>query len=120
MLGDDARHWSDLGFGPWALFDRADDSYLGRVGLRYTAVETERAIELAWTVDPDRQGEGLATEAGVAAIALARRLEIEAIVALALPRNLASCRVAEKLGMRRDGEVDHAGLPHALYRLALA
>ena len=33
-----------------------------------------------------------------------------------LPINAASRRVAEKIGMERDGEVEHAGFDHLLFR----
>ena len=42
------------------------------------------------------------------------------MIALALPGNGASRRVAEKAGMELAGEVEHAGLAHVLYRLRLA
>jgi RimJ/RimL family protein N-acetyltransferase len=120
MLGEDIRHWRELGFGPWVLIEQEAGSFVGRVGLRRTAIENESAIELAWTVDPDRQGRGFATEAAVAAIELARSTGIAEVVVLALPHNGASRRVAEKAGFSVDGKVAHAGLPHLLYRLALA
>jgi RimJ/RimL family protein N-acetyltransferase len=120
MLAEDVRHWGDFGYGPWALIEKSSDSFVGRAGLRRTAVEGEPAVELAWTVDPDRQGEGLATEAALAAVDLAARRAIDEVVALALPANRASCRVAERAGLQRSGEVEHAGLVHVLYRLRLA
>jgi RimJ/RimL family protein N-acetyltransferase len=85
-----------------------------------TAVAGEQAVELAWTVDPDSQGRGLATEAALAALEWARTLGIEEVIALTLPGNHASRRVAEKAGLRAAGEVEYAGLTHVLYRLALA
>jgi RimJ/RimL family protein N-acetyltransferase len=119
MLGDDVRHWAEDGFGPWALIDRPGGAYLGRAGLRWTRVEGSAVIELAWTVAPDRQNEGLASTAARAGIDLAADLGLEEIIALALPGNGASRRVAEKVGMELSGEVEHAGLPHVLYRLRL-
>ena len=38
-------------------------------------------------------------------------------MALVLPANVSSRRVAEKVGCEEDGEVPHAGMPHLLYRL---
>lgn len=120
MLREDIRHWEEFGFGPWALVERGSDRFVGRGGLRRTAIEGEPAVELAWTIDPDNQGRGLATEAAVAALELARTLEIEEVIALTLPGNHASRRVAEKAGLRLAGEVEYAGLTHVIYRLALA
>lgn len=119
MLEDDIRHWDELGYGPWSVVDEGSGEYLGRVGLRRTRVEGEPAIELAWTIDPDHHGRGLATDGALAGLELARQVGLPEVIALALPDNTASRRVAEKAGMELDGEVDHAGLPHVLYRARL-
>lgn len=120
MLAEDIEHWEDAGFGPWALIERESGAYVGRAGLRWTAIGGAAAVELAWTVDPGRQNRGLATEASRAALELARAQRIEEVAALILAANLASRRVAAKLGMLGDGSAQHAGLPHLVYRLALA
>lgn len=77
-------------------------------------------VELAWSVEPCLHGKGYATEMAAAAVKWARELRIEELVALVLPANAPSRRVAEKLGCEEDGEVDHAGLPHLFFRLNLA
>lgn len=117
MLAEDLRHWREAGFGPWALVAAADDRVVGRVGLHRTSIGGELMTELAWAVLPTWQDRGLATAAATEGIALARTVGIEELVALVLPHNLASRRVAEKLGMRTSAEVTHAGLPHLLYRI---
>jgi RimJ/RimL family protein N-acetyltransferase len=119
MLADDLRHWREAGFGPWVLVDEEREELVGRVGLHRTSVGGELVTELAWTVKPAWQGRGLATAAARAGIELGRSAGLEELVALVLPRNLASRRVAEKLGMRSTCEVMHAGLPHLLYRVEL-
>lgn len=121
MLADDLRHWRDAGFGPWVLIDREAEALVGRVGLHRTSVGGELVTELAWTIRPGWQGRGLATAAAREGIALARTVGLIELVALVLPANAASCRVAEKLGMRAGGtQVTHAGLPHLLYRIDLS
>ena len=120
MLGDDVRHWNDHGYGPWAVLDEESGAYVGRVGLRRTVVAGEEMVELAWTIDPDRQGEGLATGAAREGLELARRLGLPEVVVLALPTNYASRSVAEKLGLPCEGKIMHAGLSHVIYRQPLA
>lgn len=120
MLGDDIRHWNDHGYGPWAVVDGDSGTYLGRVGLRRTVISGEEMVELAWTIDPDRHGEGLATAAAREGLDLARRMGLREVVALALPTNYASRAVAEKLGLPCEGKIMHAGLPHVIYRQPLA
>jgi RimJ/RimL family protein N-acetyltransferase len=117
MLADDLRQWRQAGFGPWVLCEAESGELVGRVGVRRTPIGDELVVELVWTVRSAWQNQNLATAAAKEGLELARSLEIEEVVALVLPANLASRRVAEKAGMRSTGEITHAGLPHLLYRI---
>lgn len=119
LVEGDQAHWSDHGFGPWILIERETGTFAGRGGLHWTTVEDIAVIELAWSIEPARHNRGYATETAEAAIELARELRIEELVALVLPANIPSRRVAEKVGCKQDGEVAHAGLPHLLFRVGL-
>jgi ribosomal-protein-alanine N-acetyltransferase len=119
LLEGDCAHWSDHGFGPWVLVERESDAFAGRGGLSWASVEGVAEIELPWSIEPRLHGQGLATEAVAAAVERGRELEFEEVVALVLPSNAASRRVAHKAGFGKDGQVLHAGLPHLLMRLRL-
>jgi RimJ/RimL family protein N-acetyltransferase len=119
LLEGDRAHWTDHGFGPWVLLDKESGEFAGRGGLAWTSVEKKAAVELPWSIEPPLHGQGLATEAAVAATEWAREMQIEEVVALILPTNVASQRVAQKAGFEEAGEVDHAGLPHLLFRRGL-
>ncbi len=70
---------------------------------------------------PDRWGQGLATELGAASVAHAfGPLGLADVVSFTLIENRASRRVMEKLGFAYEDEIEHAGLPHVLYRLSAA
>ena len=116
-LERDLDHWERHGFGPAILVDGRDGAFLGRGGLNWTTVAGEFAVELPWALLPARWGEGLATEAARAALAWARDLELSEVMSLALIDNHASQRVMQKAGLRREGEIEHDGLPHVRYRL---
>jgi ribosomal-protein-alanine N-acetyltransferase len=116
LIEGDCAHWSDHGFGPWVLIEKKTGAFAGRGGLAWTSVEDTAEIELPWSIEPRLHGKGLATEAAKAACDWARELRFEQVVALVLPSNAASRRVAEKTGLEQDGEVVHAGLPHLLFR----
>ena len=75
-LTGDRRHWEERGFGPCLLCDRADDSFVGRGGLRWTEVAGERCVELTYALVSERWGQGLATEAARAAVSWAQRLDL--------------------------------------------
>jgi RimJ/RimL family protein N-acetyltransferase len=115
-LDADERHWERFGFGPWAVIEREGGDYLGRVGLRWSEIGDRAGVEVLWSIDPRRHGEGFAAEAAAAALALAAELELDEVFAMILPTNAASLRVAEKIGMTQDGNVDHAGFDHLLFR----
>jgi RimJ/RimL family protein N-acetyltransferase len=115
-LDADRRHWERFGFGPWAVVERGGGDYVGRVGLRWSEIGDRAGVEVLWAVDPDRHGRGFAAEAAAAALELAAELELDTVYAMILPINAASLRVAEKIGMTRDGNVDHAGFDHLLFR----
>ena len=119
MLNRDEEHWALHGFGPWALFERDGRELVGRGGLRWTEVDGRLEVELPWAIRSDRWGRGYATEAALAAVEWARSMEMAEIVALVMEANIASRRVAEKIGMKEAGVTVHAGLDHLVYRLKL-
>ncbi len=63
-----------------------------------------REWEVGWAVHPDEWGKGYATEAAWHVIDWAfREFNLHRVVAFCHASNVASVRVMEKLGMRRDG-----------------
>ena len=63
-----------------------------------------RQADIGWTIHPDVQGRGLATEGATELLRLGfEDLGAHRIMAGADPRNVASIRVMERLGMRREG-----------------
>jgi RimJ/RimL family protein N-acetyltransferase len=119
LVDGDRVHWENHGFGPWVLIEKESGAFAGRGGLAWTSVEDSAEVELPWSIEPRLHGNGLATEAAVAAVGWARELGLGEVIALVLPANLASRRVAEKVGFTTEDEVIHAGLPHLLFRLRL-
>jgi RimJ/RimL family protein N-acetyltransferase len=118
LLGDCA-HWDDHGFGPWVLERSDTGEFAGRGGLAWASIEEMAEIELPWSIEPRFHGDGYATEAAMEAAGWAREIGFEHVVALVLPTNAASRRVAEKVGFTHDGECEHARMAHFLYRLGL-
>jgi RimJ/RimL family protein N-acetyltransferase len=106
------------GFGLLIVEDRASGEFLGTAGPTIQVVEGADEVEIGWHTRPGRKGEGIAPEAAAAARDWAfDHLEVDHLIALVRPENLASGRVAEKLGMRVDREVDYKGLPHRVFRI---
>jgi RimJ/RimL family protein N-acetyltransferase len=112
------ERYREDGFGLWVVEDRATGEFLGTAGPTIQVVEDVREVEIGWHVKPGRKGEGIAPEAAAAARDWAfANLEVEHVISLVRPANVASVRVAEKLGMRVDREVDYHGMRHRVYRL---
>ena len=103
------RNFGD-GLGYWSIFDKAQpDQFLGWILLiPYDGVGPK--IEIGWRLNRLSWGKGYATEA---ALPIARHsfseLRLPEIVADIDPANFASIRVAEKIGMRFVGDVQHDG-----------
>lgn len=100
--------WSILGYGYWAIEDRASGAFLGEVGFadfRREMVPALDAPELGWALVGAAHGRGLGTEAVRAALAWGdRHLAADRTLCIINPENAASLRVAEKVGYRPLGE----------------
>ena len=100
--------WREHGFGPWAIRDLRDDTFLGGAELRFAGGGIEGIapdeVEAGWWVTEDRRSEGIATEAMQAAIDdLWARTEIEAVTAYISGANEPSRRLAATLGFTVRG-----------------
>jgi len=110
--------YRDRGFGLLIVEDRATGEFLGSVGPAMMLVEGVEHVEIGWHTRPGRKGEGIAPEAGAASRDWAfENLEVDHLIALVRPENTGSNRVAQKIGMHVDREVDHKGLRHRVYRI---
>ncbi len=88
---------------PWAIADRASDKLIGALTLFSLHVAQLRA-EIGYSLSPEYQGRGLAEEALRCALSHAfDALGLVRVEADIDPRNLASCRLVEKIGFAREG-----------------
>jgi len=91
-------HWDEHGYGWWALADHGSDALIGWCGLNYLPDTDE--VELKYLLAENYWGKGIATDASL--LSLEKWIsdtEIEEIVGLVHPENIASQRVLEKVGM---------------------
>jgi RimJ/RimL family protein N-acetyltransferase len=107
-------HWKLRGFGMWALVNREDRAFLGRVGLMRP--EGWPDIELGWMLCPDQRHRGYATEASEAVLHFAwERLLQPRVISLIRHDNDTARRVAERLGGRCITEKRFLGAPAQVY-----
>lgn len=113
-------HWHLLGYGPFAVFDRATDQFVGEVGFgqfnRNLGGHFDWAPEACWTIVKERQNEGLATEAVAGAVTwIERVLGATRTVCIVNADNISSIRVAEKLGFRPFKWSEFRGYPAVFF-----
>jgi RimJ/RimL family protein N-acetyltransferase len=119
--------WREHGFGPWAIRDLGDKSFLGGAELRYAVDDIEGIapdeVEAGWWVTEKRRNQGIATEAMGAAISdLWRRVDVQSITAyIEDAENEPSRRLAAGLGFRvRSQGRGRFGEPMTVYELRRA
>jgi len=119
ILKGSIEHWDRWEFGPWTVLERGSERIVGRVGLEYTTKFGHPEVEVEWFIDPDAWGRGYATEMAQEAVRAAfTTLGLDELISYTTPDNTASRAVMEKLGMTYERDVENAGMPHVLYRLA--
>ncbi|MGE5373749.1 MAG: GNAT family N-acetyltransferase [Bacteroidota bacterium] len=95
----------DLGL--WATTHKASRKFIGRCGLLPWEIEGQHEVEVAYTIARPYWGQGLATEAAKAISQYGlEALKLPRLVCLIDPDNIASQRVAEKMGMTYEKRVD--------------
>jgi RimJ/RimL family protein N-acetyltransferase len=114
-------HWDRLGYGPYLLFQKSDDAYVGYAGLRDLNEFGTNEIELMYAALPAFWRKGFTSEASLFAIAQGfATLPVQSLIAKTLTHNKRSRGVMEKCGFTLDYEGVHADLPHVFYRLTRA
>lgn len=122
------QHFSDYGFGMWAVEPRETSQFIGFIGLAHVRYETPftPCVEIGWRLASEWWGKGFATEGAQAVMSFAENsLRIDEVVSQTSTVNLRSQRVMQKLDMVRDPaeDFDHPLVPsdhvvcrHVLFR----
>ena len=119
----DLGQWSVAGYGSWTIRRAQGGVYLGNVSILDHRRLIEPSLsdpELGWGLSPAFHGEGFATEALQAALRWAEaHLTATRTVCMIAPDNIASIRLAERVGYRpyahtryRDEAVQLFERPH--------
>jgi RimJ/RimL family protein N-acetyltransferase len=92
--------WSRSPAGPFLIMSKDDDRLLGGTGLQF---ETPQRVVTGYVLARDEWGNGYASEALRAMIALASRLGVVRVHAQSHTQHRASWHVMEKCGFQREG-----------------
>ena len=114
-LGRIARYYDEHpGCGPLHARLREGGGFVGACGL-YRVPEGDE-IEIAYRLPVSRWGQGFATEMARAVLAHGfDTLRLARIIGLTWPENVASQRVLEHVGMRREGRGEYYGREMLLF-----
>ena len=111
-------YYGQYGFGLWATIHKAMGEFIGRCGLLPWTIDGRKEVEVAYMLAKPYWGQGLATEVAGAILSYAfEQLGYSRLICLVDPENLASRRVAEKIGMTLEREGDIHGYQTALYSI---
>lgn len=113
-------HWTLLGYGFWAIEEKASGAYAGEGGFMNFMRDIDPpfdAPEMGWSLAPGMHGKGYAREAVSAMVRwgeahFARR----DFVCMISPQNAPSLRLAEKLGYREYARSTYKGDASVLLR----
>ncbi len=111
-----AGHWSLLGFGYWLVEEKTTGRFLGEAGLAERHRDIVPSIvgtpEAGWVFTLDAQGQGYASEAMHAILAWgSERFGNDRTVCIIDPENIASLRLAERLGYKEEVRTTFRGQP---------
>lgn len=99
-----AGAWRTQGFGIFSVLEKASLRWIGRVGL--WCPPGWPGNEISWSLRRDAWGRGYATEAAAATLEWAfEQVGWQDVIHCIAPANVASQRVAIKLGSRNHGRV---------------
>lgn len=113
-------HWDAIGFGYWIARSKEDGRFVGEVGFgdyhRDVHPAFDRAPEVGWGLASWAHGQGFGSEAAAAVVEWGdRNLRATRTVCLIHPHNVASIRIAEKLGYRAYAQTTYKDKPVTLF-----
>lgn len=110
--------YDDYGYGLAALIEKNTGNFVGQCGLLTQEVNGKTEIEVGYSLLPDHQGKGFASEAAIFCkeFAFANKLA-DSVISLIHPENQRSIRVAEKNGMKPEGMTKYKQFDVVVYRV---
>jgi len=110
--------YANDGYGLWAMILKSTCELIGDCGLVRQSVDAVDEIEIGYHVRRDLWNQGYASEAARACRDFGfANLEVDRLISLIRPENIASRRVAEKNGMTVWKEVTRVDLLHYVYAI---
>ena len=102
--------------GLWATIHKETNQFIGRCGLLPWTIDERPEVEVAYMLAKEYWGQGLGTEAAQAILEYGfEQLQLSRLICLIDRENLASVKVATKIGMTFEKEGEDEKGPFLLY-----
>ena len=89
--------------GLWATIHKETGRFIGRCGLLPWTIDGQQEVKVAYTIAQEYWGQGLGKEAAHAILYYGfEKLNLSCLICLIDAENIASQKVAEKIGMRYE------------------
>ncbi|MBD2099200.1 GNAT family N-acetyltransferase [Trichocoleus sp. FACHB-591] len=112
------QNYQDYGFGLWAVIHKGDRRLMGRCGLIPQTIEGQGEVEIGYLLSHAYWGQGLATEAATAIRDYGfNTVGCDRLISLIDPHNLASQKVALRVGLTYEKDVILSDKPIRLYAI---
>jgi RimJ/RimL family protein N-acetyltransferase len=114
-------HWATMGYGFWAIREKATGRFVGEVGFADFRRELDPPFgdvpEMGWALSSWAHGKGYASEAIAAALAWGEQRfgRGARTVCMISPDNAPSIKAAEKAGYREFARTTYKGSPTVLF-----
>lgn len=110
------KHWEQFGYGNWGILLTGETQIIGWAGLQYLPELKE--TEVGFLLDRPFWGKGLATEAAHNSLKFGfENFDLDHMIALVHPENIASRHVIEKCGLVYLETISLWGLDLLRYRI---
>ena len=118
-IGARIKTFNENKVGKFLVFEKDSDEFIGTCGGDFFEFEGKQEIEIGYRLMLAHWGKGYATEAAQTMISyLFREVGANVIYGFALPQNLQSIKILEKLGFVFQCQFKWCGLDHQLFKIA--
>ncbi len=116
MIETQIQQWEEYGLGSWAVVPHGETELAGWNGLQYLPETNE--TEVGYMLSRKFWGKGYSTEGARAGLGFGfKTLEIDQIIGLVHPENIASQRVLLKCGMTFTYQANYFGMEMFRYQI---
>lgn len=111
------RRWQENGWGEFAVIEKSSGELIGYCGLMN--LDNTEEIEIYYGFPKKYWGKGYATEAARAVLKFAfDGAKLATVVAVTNPKNIASQKVLQKIGLKYQGEIDCYKMDCSYFRIS--